>query len=112
MFHQSHWLRSWASATSGYCGKPAVQQSVPEFVGILGRLERWVGMVLHAVVVLVIVGVEAGIIMQSLAINGKPFASSLRHGAHTLGGADVDEIHWAALFLGKPYSAPEGNVLR
>ena len=50
-------------------------------------------MVLHAVFFLVIVGVEAAVVVQGLAVYGHSLGTGFPDGLDTLPSADVDEIH-------------------
>ena len=69
-------------------------------------------MVLHAVLFLVVVGVEAAVVVQGFAIHGPPVGPGFLDGGQPFPGADVDEIDRRPGPFRYPQHPPEGNVLR
>ncbi len=68
-------------------------------------------MILHPVLLLVIVGAEAHIVVQRLAVNRQPLATRFLDGLDALLGADMHEIHRRPRPLRQADDAPEGDVL-
>ena len=83
----------------------------PEGFGVFGGLERRVSVVLHAVLFLVVLGVEAAIIVQGLAVDGEPLGAGLADGVDAFGGGHVDEVDRGAGPFGDADDPAEGNVL-
>ena len=86
--------------------------ALPQHSGVLGGFEGRVSMILHPVVLFVVVGVEAGVVVQGFAVGGDAPAAGLADGVDALAGTDMDEINRRAGPFGHPEDAAEGYILR
>ena len=67
-------------------------------------------MVLHAELFAVVFGVEAGVVVEGLAVDGEALGAGFGDGADALASADVDEVNGAHLVLCEADGATEGDV--
>ena len=68
-------------------------------------------MVLHAVVFAVVFGVEAGVVVQGLAVDGEALCAGFGDRPNSLTRADVDEIDRTELLLRQSDCSAEGDIL-
>src|SRR2546426_4278545 len=71
---------------------PVAHESVPERRLVLGILERRIGVVAEAARGLVVLGGEAGVVMERLGVDRQPVGPRFGHGVHALAGGGVDEV--------------------
>ena len=95
----------------GHSVEAAPGDALPQHSGVLGGFEGRVGVVLHPVFLFVVVGVEAGVVVQGFAVGGDAPAAGFADGVDALAGADMDEIDRGARPFGHPEDAAEGDIL-
>ena len=68
-------------------------------------------MVLHAVVFAVVFGVEAGVVVQGLAVDGEALRTGFGDRPNSLTRTDMDEIDRTDLLLRQSDCPAEGDIL-
>src|SRR5215470_350722 len=76
----------------GQGGEPTIDQPVPQRLLVLWELEGGIGVGAEAARRLVVLRVEAGVLVERLAIHGQAEGTRLTDGLHPFPGRGVDEV--------------------
>src|SRR5215468_62735 len=95
----------------GQRGESAVHQPVPQRLLVLRELEGRIGVGAEAARGLVVLRVEAGVLVERLAVHGYAESTRLADGVHALAGRGVDEVHGGVHGSGQGDGATEGEQL-
>src|SRR5215467_10992857 len=76
----------------GQGGEPAIDQPVPQRLLVLGELEGGIGVGAEPARRLVVLRVEAGVLVESLAVHGQAEGARLTNGLHPFPRRGVDEV--------------------
>src|SRR5439155_17708670 len=91
---------------------PVAYEPVPERRLVLGVLERRIRVVAEAAGRLVVLGGEAGVVVERLGVDREPRGAGLDHRVYALAGRGVDEVDAGAGVRGELDRAAERELLR